>query len=309
MTQSFEDAIHERRRQLGNPYAFVDELEEIAAVRAERRRSENPYSHVEAVVRLGGSIKRFDGVPVRYQHEHVWTPRKKARYTDSEVEGIAHELHTRMWRHRRRVFPDAQTIAPIAMLTPEIGLGFLGFELEFADTLGQFQAGGTLVEVAGTIDIPNKRVQVSTQFVRAVRNFTAAHELGHAALHQQTGLHRDRPLDGSLTVRDRREYEADKFASYFLMPRKLVKGEFELTFGPSPFRLGELTAFALFARAPDARVRAMSERDVSRVISAATRYNGVDIVPLSERFGVSVEAMAIRLEELGLIAGADWCFA
>ena len=72
-----------------------------------------------------------------------------------------------------------------------------------------------------------KLVQVSKQFPQETQNFTAAHELGHAILHKQTVLHRDRPLDGSSnTPRIREEMQADKFATFFLMPSKLVEDIF-----------------------------------------------------------------------------------
>ena len=63
-------------------------------------------------------------------------------------------------------------------------------------------------------------VAVSNKFSKEVQNFTAAHELGHAILHEQAILHRDIPVDsiGKRVVRDRVEIEADTFATYFLMP-------------------------------------------------------------------------------------------
>ena len=48
--------------------------------------------------------------------------------------------------------------------------------------------------------------------------FTIAHELGHALLHPNMVLHRDRPMDGSksLQSKDYKELQANKFAAYFL---------------------------------------------------------------------------------------------
>jgi hypothetical protein len=42
-------------------------------------------------------------------------------------------------------------------------------------------------------------------------------------------------------------------------------------------------------------------RDLARLLASATYYNGKAVYSLTEIFGVSVEAMAIRLEELDLV--------
>lgn len=68
-------------------------------------------------------------------------------------------------------------------------------------------------------------------------NFTAAHELGHLILHEQSVLHRDRPFDGGTT--------ADKFADLFLMPRAFVKDVFYEIFGAEKLRMDEAVALAL----------------------------------------------------------------
>jgi Zn-dependent peptidase ImmA (M78 family) len=85
--------------------------------------------------------------------------------------------------------------------------------------------------VAGIIDKDKKEVFISRRYPVAVRNFTAAHELGHAIMHQQSGLHRDKPIDGSAGgQRDPIEKEADYFAACFLMPEKLVCSVFKQRF-------------------------------------------------------------------------------
>jgi hypothetical protein len=49
------------------------------------------------------------------------------------------------------------------------------------------------------------------------------------------------------------------------------------------------------------QARCRSERDLAKVLASAQHYNGSHFKSLSERFGVSVGAMAIRIEELSLI--------
>ncbi|MDZ7685297.1 MAG: ImmA/IrrE family metallo-endopeptidase [Gammaproteobacteria bacterium] len=159
-----------------------------------------------------------------------------------------------------------------------------------------------MIEVAGVIRKSELIVEVSPQFRPEVRRFTAAHELGHALFHTTEGLHRDRALDGATTAaRDRIEYEADRFATHFLMPRDQVKKAFTQRYLAPPFVVTEESAFALgFKNASALAERCRETRDLSRLLASADSYNAVSFTPLAEHFGVSREAMAIRLEELEL---------
>lgn len=59
------------------------------------------------------------------------------------------------------------------------------------------------------------------------------HMIGYALLHREARMHRDKAIDGSdqqAGPRDRIEYEADKFASVFLMPEKLLRTRFKHVF-------------------------------------------------------------------------------
>lgn len=79
------------------------------------------------------------------------------------------------------------------------------------------------------------------------QNFTAAHELGHAVLHKQTVMHRDRPVDGSYNNKKRSlpELQADRFATHFLMPKKIVIEIFQELFQTDRFIIKEDSAFHL----------------------------------------------------------------
>ena len=172
------------------------------------------------------------------------------------------------------------------------------------EDLGHYRTNGGEVEVAGFIDRTSKAVHVSNRFPANVRTFTAAHELAHAVLHQSgSSIHRDRPLDGAAISRDRVEFEADKFATYFLMPAKLLKSRFVAIFGTDCFALNEETAFALQGQSLfETRQKCRTKRDLARVLANADAFNGRFFVSLADQFHVSAAAMAIRLEELGLVA-------
>lgn len=175
--------------------------------------------------------------------------------------------------------------------------------MELKESLGQYSRGRELFEVAGTIDESKKHVVISRRFSPDIRNFTTAHELGHAVLHQETGLHRDRAQDGGAhqSPRDETEAEADMFAAYFLMPEKLVTEAFKEMFLTSRFVINELTAHSLGygdVMALEKKCRAL--RDLTSLLASAQQYNGCFFDSLAKQFGVSAAAMAIRIEELNL---------
>ena len=87
-----------------------------------------------------------------------------------------------------------------------------------------------------------------------------------------------------------------------VLPHAGVRAAFEKAFKDCKFVLNEDTAFALDPQDPEGlRASCRNDRDLSRLLAGATRYDGVHFVSLAEQFGVSVEAMAIRLEELKVV--------
>jgi Zn-dependent peptidase ImmA (M78 family) len=98
------------------------------------------------------------------------------------------------------------------------------------------------------------------------------------------------------------EAEADLFASYFLLPEKPLRKAFEQKFLTQRFVLDDDTAFALNSKSLNfVRSRCRTLRDLTRILADAEYYNGVRFDSLAKQFRVSIDAMAIRLEELGLV--------
>ena len=155
------------------------------------------------------------------------------------------------------------------------------------------------------INQTDKTVFISRQFPKETQNFTAAHELGHALLHKQNVLHRDMALDGSMNSsrRNQVEYQADKFAVYFLMPSKQIKEVFKEWFLTSKFVIDVNTTLNLINENRPSILRAQCKnlRGLSRLLASAQFYRTTPLIPMSKLFNVSVEAMAIRLEELKLV--------
>lgn len=280
MYSEFKQKIHEGRKLLGNPYAYVAGDGTFEAV-----PNKSP-----SVPRHAVKLSRDEGA--------------KVGHSRSGIEAIARDFLARLWRSRELHFQDGKSVEPVAVLDPFIALRSIGYRVELAESLGQHRLEDELVEVAGTIDRCERAVHISRRFPSSVRKFTAAHELGHAFLHDGAGLHRDRALDGTERGirRNRTEREADAFATYFLMPEKQVRIEFKCRFKTQVFVQNEETVFALTAwDLSKFQATYNNARRLSKLLARATRYDGVQFHSLAEHFGVSVEAMAIRLEELKIV--------
>lgn len=274
-------------------------------IRRSRADLQNPYAYLNGEGEYEARVREKTVTAALIEKARVLKGQRRGRaFTRPEIERIARNLHTEMWLRRAEIFPSVAEVDPLQILDPELALRCLGYTVAIRDSLGQHSAGRDSFEVAGIVDNSSGTVEISRRFTPAVRSFTAAHELGHALMHEGSGLHRDRGPDGvSIGPRDAREAEADAFASYFLLPEKQVRAAFRKRFLTEEFKLTEPTAFALCSGSlTHLQKRCRSERDLARMLAAAQRYNGVHFKSLSERFGVSIEAVAIRLEQLSLVA-------
>ncbi len=161
------------------------------------------------------------------------------------------------------------------------------------------------MRVAGLLDRQAKKIAVATQFSKEIVRFTAAHEIGHWLLHPHEIMHRDRPIDGSNNIEEARsaiEKEADYFSACFLMPENLLITKFEEMFGNEPFIFDDTAAFNMSPSDPDILLNADEDSlDREFALAKCTRYNGRQVYSLSQKFGVSNSAMAVRLKKLKLI--------
>lgn len=228
----------------------------------------------------------------------------KSFLKNSAIEQLATRLQRLIWINQDLIKGNPVSNNPFKAIDPEIALKCLGFKTERPTALGNLVHRGREYKVAGQIDQKTGIVSISSQFSADIQKFTAAHELGHSLLHTQELLHRDRPLNGSDGPRDADsgERQADKFASCFLMPKKLVKSTFEQIFGSSRFQVTQKAAFNLNEGSP-ARLleKCRNLRSLTVLLAAANFYNSRSFSSMAQRFGVSPEAMAIRLEELDLV--------
>lgn len=282
MTKTESEFLRRRRRALQNPYAHIEQLEEARAASSKsisesRLHLQNQYAYLDGDGHF--SAMRSD-------------PQSKGRVVESAIKDAVRDLHVKLWRARRS--PDQK---PNDVLDVGTAATLVGFSMSLVPELGTFDVGGRRVRVAGSLDRIRRQIMISSSFRPSVQKFTAAHEIAHAILHPQIDiLHRDRAVLGDVGARDEIEREADLFATLFLMPEKLVKSEFESRFLTQKLTLTDHSEHALGVVG-----KCVPRHDqLSRFLASTTQYNGRHFYSLVEYFGLSVEAVALRLEELEL---------
>ena len=160
--------------------------------------------------------------------EELTSIRPRIDATNSEVERIVQRLLEIIWKRKNKIWRGNVPDDPIEMLDPKIVFKrILGYGFYQNTTLGRYEDVGGRFEIAGQIDQEKRSVAISDQFPRESRNFTAAHELGHALLHEQSVLHRDRSLDGSTLQgpRDPRERTSGQICYLFPNAEKTNEGK------------------------------------------------------------------------------------
>jgi Zn-dependent peptidase ImmA (M78 family) len=241
-----------------------------------------------------------------------WLPDRTFKFTyarpamnTQRIEKAVAQLHKQIWYERKELWPNG-TPHPIDMLQPAAAAKVLGLTLEYHEQLGELRRGSLKVELAGVLDRQARRIAVSQRFSIPEMRFTAMHEIGHFILHRQLVIHRDRPIGrmgANQFCRALQELEADYFAACSLMPIKLLKRQFESTFGIiAPLEFDENTVFLLGNGSYDLLLRTREAlRARARLVASARHYGIRHFISIAEQFQVSEEAMAIRLEELDLV--------
>lgn len=191
-------------------------------------------------------------------------------------------------------------------------------EEEISDFVEDGSGDIRLQQLAGKFDPVAKTISVARNFGPEVLRFSAAHELGHLILHavegQEVRLFRDPPNFDSERFKKHRpeiEREADLFAAEFLMPTNLLRKTFREYFGWETLAgvtLDEEIAGWLSASVyPHQQItvrqlRTLSSRDLALLLARSFPWGGRrPFVSLCARFRVSDIAMAIQLEDLGLV--------
>ena len=223
------------------------------------------------------------------------------------IEEKAWDFLAAIYKHRHRLYPMGVPKARL-MLDHEVAARFLGYEIEYAESLGRWSKGNADYQIAGLLDKQRRLIRLATArpFTYETMRFTAAHEVGHIVLeHPGHAIHRDRPVFhiDERSQREPTEQEADYFAACYLAPEKMVTEEFLRRFGIGPpLPLNDDVAFNLCGESGHALMRAGPEsRKFAAAVASTERFNGQHFVSLADEFKISVSAMAIRVRELRLI--------
>lgn len=218
---------------------------------------------------------------------------------EKEVRRLQKEIwNGREVRYRMSGVPDIPTIFDPRNVADHCELFYE--ERDHLDT--DYRGGGG---AAGIWRRDRSTILVSTRCSYEVRRFTAAHEIGHFMLHPHIGdrtLHREFPVEGSTGPRTPIEKEADYYAACLLMPSGWVRKMFQARFGTkTPLALTETVAFHLGADYGQLFFQPRGSLLFAQLIARVEKFGGMPFKSLANYFGVSPKAMAIRLEELGLV--------
>lgn len=218
------------------------------------------------------------------------------------IEKEVRRLQLEVWNAREIRFQCGVPAIP-SVFDPRHVADHCGLFYEERPRLDTDFAGGG--EAAGLWRRDRSTILVSTRFAYEVRRFTAAHEIGHFVLHPAVGdrtLHRELPTDGGPRSRDRVEQEADHFAACLLMPRRAVISAFDERFGGRhPLALTEAVAWHLRLDEQVLFSQPAGSLMFARAVASAEHFDRRRFGSLARHFGVSASAMAIRLQELGLV--------
>ena len=268
-------SLHSHREKMRNPYAYLGpngDFECLDPKNGELRASEIKSLKTD-FFKVSNSLKY---------------PMKR-----KQVAKIAREFMLSRWRSLESRIPDYESRV-YESINPASGAKAIGYEV----IILPMQTGlGADYGIAGFINPEKKQIYIDSQQPSDILRFTAAHELGHAIIHPNIGLHRDRSEEFLKSGRPQVEKEADWFAVEYLMPRKLVVKEFFNRFGD----VEQSKDFFRAGLSIKLKNSTVDQRSMTIALASAGGFLGKVFMPLHERFGVSVLTMAIRIEELNLV--------
>jgi Zn-dependent peptidase ImmA (M78 family) len=198
----------------------------------------------------------------------------------------------------------------------------LGLQIEEVEELGGVRIGNPWAErdikVPGLLDRIKRTIVVSKRSSLAEQRYTLAHELSHSLHHSSPRHLRERAasnakgLEGTSAICDNAEHKAEErdaeiFASELLMPTDLMEEAVLQRFGSkidgtTPHEnLAHFISDATHKKISSWHLARMPEIERAALFAQADNFLGRHFPPMYRHFQVSLEAMSIRLVELGLI--------
>ncbi len=169
---------------------------------------------------------------------------------------------------------------------------------------------GRAPETLGAFDRERKEILIATGKLHTRQRFTLAHELGHYLLHNQLVSFREDFASnetGDNHLKPEIEQEADLFAAELVMPTQPVRRVFVTNFDSPIDGAAASDDIAYFLSQRPHRKFSASEivrlgpLGRAKLFARIGSYAGVPFKPMCEVFDVSVQAMANRLIDLGLV--------
>lgn len=274
-------------------------IEERELLRKESKLWRNEIEKIENyMIRLADENIMLNNIANRFKNIASKDP-----HSNEYIENLTRDIQNKLWLNQK-LFLNKETTNPIEVLLPDNVLTkILKYKLSKHEEKEFHMYPEGTFEVAGVLDNSKSRVDIYKHDTPQSERFTIAHELGHAILHDMTELHRDRPIDANnKQPLNWIEKEANYFASNFLMPKKMVIEIFNQIFGASPMIITNQVIRNLgFKSDKEMNSKYKDKKSFCRFLAGITVYGGQSFNSLSSIFNVSIEMMAIRLEELNLI--------
>lgn len=221
-------------------------------------------------------------------------------WSHEQLEYKARELLVEIEKHANQLWPNTQP-SRLFMCDPVAACELLDLQYLPDQRLGSYGSTAT----AGLLDRKRRVVLLSSRQSFEAMRFTTAHEVGHYLLHPGQLMFRDRSVsDHGHLGRPQVEWEADVFAASFLMPPKLLRAAFEARFPKQKVPLANTgtICFNLSVREGQyLETLPPGSREFALAIARAQSFAGAHFKSLAQLFSVSQTAMAIRLQETGLV--------